>query len=131
LKSPCSWRFGFPEHKPQKELNVEVHDAGMLTDISPRHIDHYKAERLKMKSPVTVNVELRSLRTILNYAVRWRLIETNSFARVQLVRIPEMPPLYFTKEEFRLLLSGLASKHCSSNQAVLGKMATLNHSTER
>ena len=79
----------------------------MLTEISPRHVDHYKAERLRLKSPVTVNVELRSLRTILNHAVRWKLIETNPFAKVQLVRIPEMPPLFFTKDEFRSLLTAI------------------------
>ena len=76
-----------------------------ITMIDQRHVDLYKAERLSKRSPVTVNVELRSLRTILNYAVRWKLMQTNPFARVQLVRIPERPPLYFTKDEFRLLLS--------------------------
>jgi hypothetical protein len=81
----------------------------MLTEISPRHIDHYKAERLSKKSPVTVNVELRSLRTILNYAVRWKLVETNPFARVQLVRIPEMPPLFLRKRNFNCCFQSLTS----------------------
>lgn len=87
-----------------RNLRIIVGDCP-LAAIDARHVDQYKTQRLEKKSPVTVNVELRSLRTILNYAVRWQLIEANPFARVQLVRIPEMPPLFFTKEEFQLLLS--------------------------
>ena len=76
-----------------------------LSKLDQRYVDLYKAERQKRKSPVTVNVELRSLRSTLNYAVRWKLIDVNPFARVQLVRVPEVPPQYFTKAEFRSLLS--------------------------
>lgn len=124
-----------PEHKPQtKRINefakefldfAEVNYARSSCDIfrvclrnllriagncplqalEQRHVDLYKTDRLKTKSPVSVNIELRSLRTILNYALRWKLIEENPFKCVQLVRVPEMPPLYFTKEQFEILLS--------------------------
>lgn len=44
------------------------------------------------------------LLTILNYAVRWNLMASNPFARVQLVRVPEMPPVHFTRGEFRSVM---------------------------
>ena len=75
-----------------------------LTAISFKHVDLYKATRLKAVSPVSVNVELRSLRTIFNIAQRWGMIESNPFVKVQLVRIPEVMPAFFTKEDFQKFL---------------------------
>jgi integrase len=76
----------------------------LLTHITPRHVDMYKTERMKKVSPVTVNVELRSLRTLFNVALRWNLIENNPFSKMQLMRVPERPPIFFTKEDFQKLI---------------------------
>ena len=78
-----------------------------LTTLEPRHVDLYKTQALQKKSPVTVNIELRSLRTIFNYALRWKLIESNPFTRVQLVRVPELPPVHFTRQEFQTVLGAI------------------------
>jgi len=80
-----------------------------LTAISFRHVDLYKATRVKAVSPVSVNVELRSLRTIFNIALRWNLIEANPFVKVQLVRIPEVMPAFFTKEDFLTFLDAVGN----------------------
>jgi len=80
-----------------------------LTAISFKHVDLYKATRLKAVSPVSVNVELRSLRTIFNIAQRWNLIEANPFVKVQLVRIPEIMPAFFTKEDFQRFLEAVGN----------------------
>jgi len=55
-------------------------------------------------SPVSVNVELRALRTILFLAVRWQLLESNPFSKAKLVSVPEMEPTHFSKEDFQRLL---------------------------
>ena len=78
-----------------------------LSDVSQRHVDFFKAKRIKYSSPGSVNDELRSLRTIFNYAVRWKLIANNPFTNFQQLPVPEMPPIYFTKEEFRVFLSAI------------------------
>ena len=52
----------------------------LLSKITPKHFDMYKSERLKSVSPVSVNVELRTIRSALNLAVRWELIERNPFS---------------------------------------------------
>ncbi len=76
-----------------------------LVEITPWHVDQYKTERLKEVSPVSVNVELRALRSICFVALRWRLVESNPFSKVQLVRVPEAEPTYFTKDDFQKFLS--------------------------
>jgi hypothetical protein len=45
-----------------------------LSAITPRHVDEYKANRLGVVGPTTVNIELRALRSIFNTALRWNLV---------------------------------------------------------
>ena len=92
-----------------------------LASYTPQHFDAYKTQRQKpikvvtLKDghktemektirPVTVNIELRTLRAFFNTAVRWRLLESNPF-KIQLMRIPEKTPTFITKQEFQKLLS--------------------------
>ncbi len=86
-----------------KDLSTITGDC-QLTAIDTRHVDLYRTAQLQRKSPVSVNIELRSLRTMFNFALRWKLLQNNPFARVQLIRVPEMPPVHFTREEFRAVM---------------------------
>jgi integrase len=76
-----------------------------LTQINSKHVDRYKAERLKSVTATSVNVEVRGLRAVFNVAMRWKMVENNPFSGVQLLRIPEQPPIYFTKEDFKSLIT--------------------------
>jgi integrase len=60
---------------------------------------------MKAVSPVSVNIELRTLRAALYTALRWGLMAENPFKKVPLVHIPEQQPTYLSKEEFQTLLS--------------------------
>ena len=75
-----------------------------LTSYTPQHFDTFKTERQKTIKPVTVNIELRTLRAFFNTAVRWKLLERTPFD-VQLVRVPEIQPTFLTKQDFQKLLS--------------------------
>lgn len=92
-----------------------------LASYTPQHFDNYKTERqkpikvetvkdghvsekLKTVSPVTVNIELRTLRSFFNTAVRWKLIERTPFD-IQLVHVPETQPTYLSKPDFQKLIS--------------------------
>lgn len=69
--------------------------AGNLTInlITERQIDQFKSARLREVKPVTVNLELRTLRAAFYTAKRWRMLDENPFANVQLCRaIDEVPP---------------------------------------
>lgn len=76
-----------------------------LLKVSTMQIDCYKSERLRHVSPVSVNVELRTLKAAFNTALRWKLLVENPCSAVSLMRIPEKEPLYFSKADYEILLS--------------------------
>jgi integrase len=79
---------------------IEILGDIPLHEITPYHWDKFKAVRLQHVSPVTVNIELRSLRSAVNKAFRWNLIPKSPFSMQPLCLVPEKYPEYFTKEEF-------------------------------
>ncbi len=84
-----------------------------IVSITPQHFDKYKLERSKSPherdskknvSPVTVNIELRTLRAAFNTALRWGLLKSNPFSKQKLVPVPESSPIFFSKDDFQKLL---------------------------
>lgn len=75
-----------------------------LSSLSPRDIDLYKVHRLKKIAPVTVFIELRSLKAAMNTAVRWKLLKDNPFRDSRPPFIPEKAPVFFTKSDLDALL---------------------------
>ncbi len=82
----------------------EIAGNSPLQGLSLKHLDLYKILRLKSVTPTSVNVELRALRTIMNIALRWNLLEKNPLANLQLLRIPEKPPSCLSPNDFLKLL---------------------------
>lgn len=78
-----------------------------LASITAHHFDTYRVERLTSISPVSVNIELRTLRASFNTALRCGLIERNPFAQVKLASLPETRPIFFSKEDFQKLLNAI------------------------
>jgi integrase/recombinase XerC len=76
----------------------------LLASITARDVDLHRMERMKAVSPVSVNLELRTLRAAFYTALRWGLLSENPFKKVPLVPIPEQQPTYLSKEEFQRLL---------------------------
>lgn len=76
-----------------------------LSEISPLHCDRYKTERLGTVSPVTVNIELRTLKASFNTAIRWNLLKLNPFSGQPLCAIPDKAPTYLGRDEFNKLIS--------------------------
>jgi len=76
-----------------------------LPFLTMQHLDHYKVKRLADVSAVTVNRELQALRASMNTAVSWKMLESNPFANMQQVKIPERQPEYFSREDFQKLIS--------------------------
>jgi len=75
-----------------------------LRELTPEHFDKYKARRMREVSPVSVNVELRMLKSAFNTAKRWRLIDQNPCDGVLLATVPERAPAFFTLHDFQRLL---------------------------
>lgn len=81
------------------------HGNRLLRSITSRDADMYRVERLKEVSPTTVNIELRSLKAAFSTAVRWKLISSNPWTGVSMVKIPDKRPSYLSKEDFTKLMS--------------------------
>ncbi len=74
-----------------------------LNQISARHWDEYKSMRAQEVTQITVNIELRTLKAVLNTALRWELISKNPFLKQKLFSIPERNPLFLSVDDFKTL----------------------------
>ena len=79
----------------------------LLSEYTVNDIENYKQKRLETISPITLNIELRSLKTTFNSAVRWELLKENPFRKVSLLKTPQKPPTYLTKEDFKKLMGAV------------------------
>jgi len=77
----------------------------LLKQVTPLHWDKYKTHRLISVSPLRTNIELRSLRAAFNTAFRWEVIAKNPFTKQALCHVPEKAPVFFTKEDFQILIN--------------------------
>jgi integrase len=82
-----------------------MHPRAYLAELTPQHVDAYKAKRLREVSPVTVHIELRTLRSVFNVARRWKMLETDPCDGVSLPQLPERAPLALTREDIEKLIS--------------------------
>jgi integrase len=90
-----------------------------LTKITPKHFDTYKVSRLnecvqarlgvdeleRKLSPITINIELRTLRAALSTAERWQLISKNPFEGLSQISIAKRTPAFLTVAQAETLLS--------------------------
>ncbi len=93
---------------------MALHGNIMLKKITPLHWDEFKSHRLRSiikdkkgdrhLSPVSVNIELRTLKSALFYACRWTFIEHNPFSKLKLCEVVEQTPMFFTREDFQKLI---------------------------
>ena len=78
-----------------------------LSEYTIADFDAFKETRLKKVRPVTLNIELRVLKSVFGKAYAWEVTETNVGAKVRFVRVPEQKPLYLTKGDFAKLLTNV------------------------
>jgi len=76
-----------------------------LTAVMPRQVEVFKAHRLRLVKPVSVNQELRALKAAFNTAIRWKLVRENPVVDVRLATVPQEPKAFFTPQEFQKLLA--------------------------
>jgi integrase len=86
---------------------LEYNDDLRLDKYTPYHFDRYKICRLKLISPVAVNIDLRALKAGFGIAKRWQLIQANPFEGLVLVQVPERDPIFYSQNDFQRLLSAI------------------------
>lgn len=81
-----------------------------LSAITPKEADSYRTTRSGQVSPVSVNMELRTLKAAFGVAARWQLIAMNPFHKIAFLRIPEQQPTYVRREDFGRLLQAIGDQ---------------------
>jgi len=76
-----------------------------LSQISFSFIEQYKKERVKFVKPRTVNIELKVLKALYNFAIKCKCATRNPVNEVSFFRAPEKKPKFLTKKEIERLLS--------------------------
>jgi site-specific recombinase XerD len=79
----------------------------MMSDVSAVHIDRYKTARLQKVKPVSVNVELRMLKSAFGTALRWKTVDENPCKGVPLAHVPDQMPIFLTPNDFETLIHSI------------------------
>lgn len=86
-------------------------------------LEQYKSRRLSEKvTPVTVNIELRHIKTVFSKAVEWGFIERHPFKGVKQLRTPQRAPLYFSIADIDALVA--AARYPWLKRVILFAFAT-------
>ncbi len=64
--------------------------------------------RLRAVKPVSVNVELRMLKSAFSTALRWKMIKENPCKGVPFAHVPEQLPIFLTPKDFEKLIHVIA-----------------------
>lgn len=76
----------------------------LLSDIKGALIEKYKAERIKIIKPVTVNYELRVFKALFAQAIKYGYLKDNPLALIENLKVTKKSPRFFDKEEIRLIM---------------------------
>lgn len=95
-----SYRFSLS--KFQKYIGKDI----KLSQVTPKTIDEYTKYCLKIlrNKPVTINKDLRHLKTSFNKAIEWGYLKNNPIKRF--LTQDRMPPRYLTLKEIQILFTG-------------------------
>lgn len=69
-----------------------------------KDIESYKTVRLKSVSRTSVNIELRTLKALFNYAIKWGFTNSNPVSSVRFFSVPEKERLFFNENEIEIIL---------------------------
>ncbi len=81
-----------------------------IKSITLIDIEEYKTLRLKTVSPVTLNIELRTIKAFFNYCVQFNLLSHNQLSKISQIRIQDKKLLTYSSEEINLILANIRHK---------------------
>jgi hypothetical protein len=58
----------------------------LVYDVTPEKIEYFKSKRMEKVEPVTVNIELRCLKTGFNLAIKYGYVKSNPFVYVKQIK---------------------------------------------
>lgn len=78
-----------------------------LQELTPQHIDKYKADKLAEMAPRSVVYQLTLLQSALDQAVKWGYVPRNAASLVDKPRVPRAKSARLTEAEAKQLLAAL------------------------
>ena len=78
-----------------------------LTDITTKELEAFLTKRIKGSSPYAARRDYINLSSAFNKAVRDKQLKENPCHGIGKIRIPEKLPLFFSPEEFQVLLTAI------------------------
>lgn len=82
---------------------LEIIGDKKIIEIDFNEIEKYKAELLKNVNENTVNIHIRVIKAIWNYAYKMNMIKSNKLKYIKQIKTPDNPILSFTEEEISLI----------------------------
>ncbi len=99
LKSPAT----LVNEKNYTEKFIKYFGNVQMYTITVKNLDLWRSEMLAQVSPTTFNIERRTLQAIFEVAVRWDLIKTNPFKKIQKAKVEEKR-LFMEQSEFEKII---------------------------
>jgi integrase len=81
-----------------------------LSEIRPRHVDEFLAEKANGLKLATARLLLQHLKHILNAAVRWNYLKESPARTVKTPNSPEREPRYFNRDELAAALNATSGR---------------------
>lgn len=76
-------------------------------DVTPEDIEYFKKTRLSCVSPVTLNIEIRNLKSSYNLAIKFKHSISNPFIGIKQIKAVEKEKMVFTEQEILLLIDAI------------------------
>jgi len=79
--------------------------TALLHTLQPLDLEHFKEERRRQElTATTINIDIRTLKAMLENAIVWGYLKDNPFRPVKQIRQDRVPPRFLSKEEFSRLI---------------------------
>lgn len=85
---------------------LAFHKNKILSKVIPNDLEEYKSHRLKKVSKVSINIEVRTLKAIFEYAASDNIgmLLKNPFKNIKQFSVPEKKRVYISDHELKLIL---------------------------
>ncbi len=88
---------------------IDILGNKIAYDVTPEDIEFFKRKRLDTVSPVTLNIEIRYLKTDYNLARKFKHSDGNPFADIKQIKEVQKEKMVFTEDEIDKLIKAIYS----------------------
>lgn len=86
---------------------IEIVGNKKLNEVTKEDFENYKLERIKYVKPVTVNIEIRTLKVAFNKFFDWGYIKQNVVYHLKQIKLTDSKIISFSEQEISYLISNI------------------------